>query len=40
MNYTTYKEIGNMIVDILSALENAECFEEVANHSQCIFTLI
>ena len=32
------KEIGNFIANILSALEKAECYQEVANRSQCIFT--
>ena len=35
-----YEEIGNIIAEILSAWEKAECYEEVANHSQRIFTLI
>ena len=35
-----YDEIGNIIDDIFSAREKAVCYEEVANHSQRIFTLI
>ena len=35
-----YKEMGNIIAEILSAWEIAECNEEVANHSQRIFALI
>ena len=35
-----YEEIGNIIAEIFSAWEKAECFEEVANHYQFIFTLI
>ena len=35
-----YEEIGNIIDDIFSACEKAECYEEIANHSQRIFTLI
>ena len=35
-----YMEIGNAIAKILSVLVKAECYEEVANHSQRIFTLI
>ena len=35
-----YKETGNVIAEILSAGEKAECYEEVANHFQRIFTLI
>ena len=31
-----YKEIGN----IIAKLEKAECYEEAANNSQRIFTLI
>ena len=33
-----YKEIGNIIAEMLSAWEKAECYEEVANHFQRIFT--
>ena len=33
-----YEEIGNIIAEILSAWENAECYEELANHSQSILT--
>ena len=29
-----YEEIGNIIAEILSAKENTESYEEVANHSQ------
>ena len=35
-----YEEIGNIISEILLAREKAECYEEVANHSHRIFTLI
>ena len=35
-----YEEIGNIIADILSASEKAKCYEEVASHSQRIFTFI
>ena len=35
-----YEEIGNIIAEIVSAWEKVECYEEVANHSQRIFTLI
>ena len=35
-----YDEIGNNIAKVLSAWEKSESYEEVANHSQCIFTLI
>ena len=31
-----YKEIGNIIDEILSACKKVECYEEVANHSQRI----
>ena len=34
------EEIGNIINEILSAWEKAECYEEEANHSQRIFTSI
>ena len=34
------EEIGNIINEILSAWEKAECYEEEANHYQRIFTLI
>ena len=33
-------EIGNIIAEILSAWEKAECYKEVANHSQGFFTVI
>ena len=33
-----YEEIGNSIAEILSAWVKAECHEEVADHSQRIFT--
>ena len=29
-----YEEIGNSITEILSAWTQAECYEEVENHSQ------
>ena len=35
-----YEEIGNIIAEMLSASEKAECYEKVANHSQRTFTLI
>ena len=35
-----YEEISNIISEILSAWEKAEWFDEVANHSQRIFTFI
>ena len=35
-----YEEIGNIIAEILSAWEEAECYNEVVNHSQRTFTLI
>ena len=35
-----YVEIGNIIADISPAGENAECYEEVANHSQLWFKII
>ena len=35
-----FEEIGIIIADVSSAWEKAECYEEVANHSQRIFTLI
>ena len=31
-----YEEIGNIIAEILSPWKKAECYEEVANHSQRI----
>ena len=31
-----YEKSGNIIADILYAREKAECYEEVANHSQRI----
>ena len=34
------EEIGNNIAELLSAWEKTECHEEVANHTQRIFTLI
>ena len=34
------EKIGNIITEILSPWEKAECYEEVTNHSQRIFTLI
>ena len=37
MNY--YEEIGNIIAEILSVWEKAECYEELANNSLSIFTL-
>ena len=33
------QEIGNIIFEILSAREKAECYEEVGNHSQRFFFL-
>ena len=33
-----YEEIGNIIAEILSASKKASWYEEVANHSQRIFT--
>ena len=39
MNHS-YEESGNIITEILSALENAECYEEVAIHAQRISTLM
>ena len=35
---TIYEEIGNIFSDISS--REAECYKDVANHSQRIFTLI
>ena len=35
-----YEEIGHIIAEIVSAWGKAEGYEEVANHSQRIFTLI
>ena len=35
-----YEDIGNIIAEIISAWKKAECYEEVPNHSQRIFTLI
>ena len=35
-----YKEVGNYIAEILFAWEKTDCYEEVANHSQHIFTSI
>ena len=35
-----YKEIGNIIAEILSTWEKAECYEEGANQSHRIFTII
>ena len=35
-----YEEIDNIMAEILSAWQKAECYEEVANHSKCIFTSI
>ena len=35
-----YEEIGNSIAEILTAWAKAECYEEVANHSQLNFTWI
>ena len=32
-----YVEIGNIIAEIWSVWEKAECYVEVANHSQRIF---
>ena len=34
------EEIGNIIAEMLSAREKTDCYEEVVNHSQPIFTLI
>ena len=34
------EEIDNILTEIWSVWEKAECYEEVANHSQRIFTLI
>ena len=39
MNYSI-AEIVNSLAEILSAWEKAEWYEEVANYSQRIFTLI
>ena len=35
-----YEEISKMIAKMLLARKKAECYDEVANHSQRIFTLI
>ena len=35
-----YEENGNIIAEILSVWEKAECYEEVTNHSQRYFTFI
>ena len=35
-----YEEIANIIDEIFSAWEKSECYEEVANHSLRIFTVI
>ena len=35
-----YEKMGNIFPEILSAREKTECYEEIANHSQYIFTLI
>ena len=35
-----YEEISKIIAKMLSAWKKAECYDEVANHSQRIFTLI
>ena len=34
-----YVETGNIIAEILSTWEKANCYGEVANHSQRIFSL-
>ena len=34
-----YDEIFNNIAEILSALENAECYKEISSHFKRIFTL-
>ena len=39
-NEQLYEEIGKIIAEILSTWEKAEWFDEVANHSQRIFTFI
>ena len=33
-----YEEISNIFAEILSAWEKAECYQDVANQFQCIFT--
>ena len=33
-----YEEICKIIAEILTAWKKAECYEEVAIHSRCIFT--
>ena len=35
-----YEEIRNIIAEILSGKEKPECYKEVVNHSQLIFTLL
>ena len=39
-NELLYEEIGHIFAEILSAWEKAKCYEEVANHSKRIFTLL